>query len=98
MPIFEYQCIVCERLEEKLVMSKKDDNTPFCEHEDGKKYPMIKVMSMSHFRLRGRGWARDGYSDKLTPENNPENKGRPDLVAADNADIIENNEKVARYA
>jgi putative FmdB family regulatory protein len=93
MPIYEYQCVVCEKKVEKLVLSAKEDNTPFCEHENNKKYPMVKVMSAPHFRLRGRGWARDGYSNKITPENNPENKGRPDLIAADNADILENNER-----
>jgi putative FmdB family regulatory protein len=94
MPIYEYQCTVCEKIEEKLVLSVvKEDITPFCEHENGKSYPMVKVMSAPHFRLKGRGWARDGYSDKVTPENNPENKGRPDLIAADHADIQANNER-----
>ncbi|RLC33116.1 zinc ribbon domain-containing protein [Candidatus Woesebacteria bacterium] len=61
MPIYEYKCTNCERVQEK--MAKVGDAAPpcwICNKET------IKVVSQSSFSLKGRGWYKDGYSS--TPQ------------------------------
>ena len=88
MPIYEYEC---ERhgsitREEMLVLGTDQPPAPPCSWCG---LPMRKIMSECTFNLKGRGWARDGYSNKMTPENNPANKDNPAAVAADHADRAE---------
>jgi len=94
MPIYEYHCPDCENRREVLHMSHDalqiEKEIPYC---DLCQVRYIRAMSMCTFNLRGRGWARDGYSNKLTPQNNPANKGNPAAVASDMADIAEHRAK-----
>jgi predicted nucleic acid-binding Zn ribbon protein len=53
-----------------------------------------KIPSTSSFRLRGCGWAHDGYRNKMTPQNNPANKKNPEGLADDLADIAEHRAKL----
>lgn len=86
MPIYEYECKRHGLRKEVLVIGSEGAERPPC---DWCGLPMKKIMSECTFHLKGCGWAKDGYRNVLTPENNPVNEGRPDLVAADNADRAE---------
>lgn len=57
MPIFEYKCENCGKVIEVFVKSN-DDKAPTC--EDCKK-DMKKIISLSSFHLKGKGWYKDGY-------------------------------------
>jgi len=62
MPIYEYECLVCEN-EFEVKQSIKD--------EKGAECPKCKIFSYNRliskgtsFSLRGSGWASDNYSSK----------------------------------
>jgi len=57
MPIYEFKCHECENLIE--LIQKVDDPPPLCEKC---KITLTKVVSRNSFRLKGRGWYKDGYS------------------------------------
>ena len=58
MPIYEFVCEACGRLEEKL--QKLTDPPPAACAECGGK--MAKIMSRNSFQLKGGGWYKDLYS------------------------------------
>jgi putative FmdB family regulatory protein len=59
MPIYEYECKECKVLKEVLILEVKDEpKCPKCLKL------MDKVVSLSHFRLKGGGWGKDGYNSK----------------------------------
>jgi putative FmdB family regulatory protein len=58
MPIYEFVCEACGRLEERL--QKLTDPPPEACPECGAK--MAKIMSRNSFQLKGGGWYRDLYS------------------------------------
>jgi putative FmdB family regulatory protein len=63
MPLYEYSCERCgDRVE---VLQKPDDPPPVCQPCD-ETMPdetpfMTRKISLSSFRLKGKGWASDGY-------------------------------------
>ena len=57
MPIYEFKCHECENLIE--LIQKIDDPAPLCEKCE---ITLTKVISKNSFRLKGRGWYKDGYS------------------------------------
>jgi len=57
MPVYEYECPKCKHRFERLV--KISDPLPECP-ECGHK-PVEKAVSVSTFKLKGGGWAEDGY-------------------------------------
>ena len=64
MPLFEYQCDKCGHQVERL--QKHDDPPPYCE-PCGEALPpeipyMTRQISRTNFRLKGGGWAADGYA------------------------------------
>ena len=58
MPIYEFVCEACGRLEERL--QKLSDPPPEACPECGAK--MAKIMSRNSFQLKGGGWYKDLYS------------------------------------
>ncbi len=60
MPIYEFRCPKCH-LSSEQILSKVFDNKeervacPLC------RIPMVLQVSASSFRLKGEGWAKDGY-------------------------------------
>ncbi|MDJ0784074.1 MAG: zinc ribbon domain-containing protein [Desulfosarcinaceae bacterium] len=60
MPIYEYQCSVCGRIEEAL---QKISDAPLttCPHCSG---DLNKLISQSAFHLKGSGWYVTDYADK----------------------------------
>ena len=60
MPIYEYKCLLCDRVQE--VIQKHDDPPPRC--ECNKKSVMEKVLSLGSFQLKGTGWYKTDYKNK----------------------------------
>ena len=66
MPIYTYKCPECE--DTKDVLGKMDDDAPFCKdcsHPVPRHYvQMERVLDGGFFKLKGSGWAKDGYCKK----------------------------------
>jgi putative FmdB family regulatory protein len=62
MPLYEYQCTACGKIEEAI---QKFSDAPLttCRHCSGK---LNKLISQSSFHLKGTGWYASGYSKKPT--------------------------------
>lgn len=60
MPLYEYECTKCGRIEEAL---QKFSDRPLtkCQHCSGKLHKMI---SQSSFHLKGSGWYVTDYANK----------------------------------
>jgi putative FmdB family regulatory protein len=58
MPIYEYECLSCKEIVEKI---QKFSEAPLtsCPHCAGE---LKKLVSSSSFHLKGGGWYADGYS------------------------------------
>ena len=60
MPIYEYECTKCAKIEE--VIQKFSDNPLVkCQHCGGK---LHKLISQSSFHLKGTGWYVTDYANK----------------------------------
>ena len=57
MPIYEFQCNNCGKIEERLI-AQGDKPSTVCSHCGGK---TKQIMSITNFSLRGGGWSKDGY-------------------------------------
>jgi putative FmdB family regulatory protein len=60
MPIYEYQCSQCGKIEEAL-QKVSDPPLTSCSHCSGK---LSKLISHSAFHLKGSGWYVTDYADK----------------------------------
>jgi putative FmdB family regulatory protein len=60
MPVYEYRCSECSY--EVTVFQSMDAPAPHCKCES--KQEMKRLISKTSFSLKGRGWAKDGYSSK----------------------------------
>jgi len=60
MPIYEYQCEVCDHRLEKLQKVSDDPlrHCPACEKDS-----LIKLVSASAFRLKGSGWYETDFKN-----------------------------------
>ena len=60
MPLYEYQCTQCGKIEEAI---QKFSDAPLttCNHCSGK---LTKLISQSSFHLKGTGWYVTDYSKK----------------------------------
>jgi putative FmdB family regulatory protein len=63
MPLYEYQCTECGKIEEAI---QKFSDAPLttCKHCSGK---LNKLISQSSFHLKGTGWYVTDYSKKTSP-------------------------------
>jgi len=70
MPLYVYKCPVCEETIE--IRQKIDEPDPYCQMcwgdtKDGcdeNPIQMKRVISPTSFILKGKRWAKDGYSGK----------------------------------
>jgi putative FmdB family regulatory protein len=64
MPLYEYQCTSCGKIEEAI---QKFSDAPLttCNHCSGK---LTKLISQSSFHLKGTGWYVTDYSKKSPTE------------------------------
>lgn len=60
MPIYEYECSECGRIDE-VVQKMSDKPLVECRHCSGR---VNKLMSQSAFHLKGGGWYADSYGAK----------------------------------
>jgi len=60
MPIYEYECTKCGKIEEAL-QNFSDKPLTKCKHCSGK---LHKLVSQSTFHLKGTGWYVTDYADK----------------------------------
>lgn len=72
MPIYEYECSKCGRIDEVL---QKFSDKPLskCKHCSGK---LHKLISQSSFHLKGTGWYITDYANKSQNSAPPSNKGK----------------------
>ena len=71
MPIYEYECTKCGKVEEAL---QKFSDKPLCKcrHCSGK---LHKLVSQSSFQLKGTGWYVTDYANRSKdPSSSPEKK------------------------
>lgn len=68
MPLFEYRCSACGKVEE--VLQKLSDGPPAACSFCGKKKTMSKLMSLTSFQLKGGGWYKDLYSSAAPGSEN----------------------------
>jgi putative FmdB family regulatory protein len=63
MPLYEYQCAECGKIEEEI---QKFSDSPLttCRHCSGK---LTKLVSQSSFHLKGSGWYVTDYSKSSKP-------------------------------
>lgn len=66
MPIYEYQCDHCGRVEEVL-QKTTDEPLTQCQHCSG---GLHKLISHSTFHLKGTGWYVTDYAGKANNQNN----------------------------
>ncbi len=62
MPVYEYECPVCQKVHE-VQQRMADDPLTECPECGG---PVKKIMSRSSFQLKGGGWYADGYASTGT--------------------------------
>ena len=64
MPLYDFKCETCERVEEMLLSSAGSSDIkltcPDCETET-----MKRLIGLSNFQLKGGGWYKDGYQKNL---------------------------------
>ncbi len=65
MPIYEYQCEQCGKVEEAL-QKFSDKPLSMCRHCSGK---LHKLISQSAFHLKGTGWYVTDYAGKESQKN-----------------------------
>ncbi|MFH0727156.1 MAG: zinc ribbon domain-containing protein [Pseudomonadota bacterium] len=84
MPIYEYECRQCGKVEE-AIQKFSDKPLTTCKRCSGE---LSKLVSQSSFHLKGAGWFADGYSDKsanknATPKEESSSAGAAPEKAAD---------------
>lgn len=78
MPIYEFVCESCGRLEERL--QKLSDPPPEACPECGAR--MAKIMSRNSFQLKGGGWYKDLYSSGSSASSGANSAAAPKADAA----------------
>ena len=61
MPVYEYECIQCGKIIEKLQKVSNGKCEKYCPICSGK---MKKIISKSTFHLKGTGWYATDYNNK----------------------------------
>ena len=72
MPIYEYECEKCGGNTCVKKPVAEIDTEVLC---DWCNTPMKRIISNSSFQLRGKGWAKDGYSNCPAPKSCKEPTG-----------------------
>jgi len=70
MPIYEYECTQCGKIEE-AIQKFSDKPLKRCKHCSGK---LHKLMSQSSFHLKGTGWYVTDYANKSKGSSTTESK------------------------
>jgi putative FmdB family regulatory protein len=70
MPIYEYECTKCGKIEE-IFQKFSDKPLVKCKHCSGK---LHKLISHSSFHLKGTGWYVTDYANKSRPNSATQKK------------------------
>jgi len=73
MPIYEYECSACGRIEEAF-QGFSDKPLTTCRHCSGK---LHKIISQSAFHLKGSGWYVTDYAGKSSNSTASDTKKEP---------------------
>jgi putative FmdB family regulatory protein len=84
MPIYEYQCGKCGRIEE-AIQKFSDKPLTTCKHCSGH---LQKLISQSAFHLKGSGWYVTDYANKRSSRDN---KASASISAKDQGSKVEAN-------
>ena len=68
MPVYEYQCSACKRIEEAF-QKISDPPLAVCPQCSGR---LEKIISHSSFHLKGSGWYVTDYGGTKPPSDTPE--------------------------
>lgn len=61
MPVYEYKCEKCEKIEDRLVsFSSADQQTCTC--EENAKMERVETINSINFALKGGGWYKRSYA------------------------------------
>ena len=77
MPIYEYECTKCGKIEEVL-QNFSDKPLTKCQSCTGK---LHKLVSQSTFHLKGTGWYVTDYANKSAKAQKPSSKNRKSKLA-----------------
>jgi putative FmdB family regulatory protein len=77
MPIYEYQCEQCGKLDE-AIQKFSDKPLTRCSHCSGK---LHKLISQSAFHLKGTGWYVTDYAGKSQKDKKKTSESAPDSSA-----------------
>jgi putative FmdB family regulatory protein len=82
MPIYEYECTKCGKIEE-IYQKFSDKPLTKCKHCSGK---LHKLISHSSFHLKGTGWYVTDYANKSRPNSAAAPKKKDEPKVADSTD------------
>jgi putative FmdB family regulatory protein len=80
MPVYEYECTKCSKIEE-AIQKFSDKPLTKCKHCSGK---LHKLISQSSFHLKGTGWYVTDYANKSQKSSAPAKK-KKETPATDTA-------------
>ena len=90
MPIYEYECETCGRVEE-IFQKFSDKPLSQCSHCSGKVH---KLISQSSFHLKGTGWYVTDYAGKKSgASKTPKEKSEPDSSAKETSTSTSDTDK-----
>jgi putative FmdB family regulatory protein len=91
MPIYEYECTQCGKIEEVL---QKFSDKPLrkCRHCSGK---LHKLVSQSTFHLKGTGWYVTDYANKSN-RNSANPSKQPETTSSDTSSSTPKKEKTKK--
>jgi len=92
MPIYEYLCSSCG-YEFEEVQKFSDPSLDEC--PDCGKNSAERQVSMSSFHLKGGGWYKDGYSNKVTEKQKTEKSGTEDSSISSKESSTRENSQVS---
>lgn len=75
MPIYEYQCKKCSEVFELFESINSNNETRKCSRCGG---DAKRIISMSHFQLKGSGWYVTDYKGKKASSNTSSDKSNAD--------------------
>lgn len=82
MPIYEYECSQCGKVEE-AIQKFSDEPLTSCKHCSGS---LSKLISHSSFHLKGSGWYVTDYANKSSQTNQSTQKKEPETASSAKTD------------
>jgi len=93
MPIYEYECTQCGRIEE-AIQKFSDKPLKKCRHCSGK---LHRLISQSTFHLKGSGWYVTDYANRSsTASTSPGHKSHKSAKAADGSPKTSSDAKASK--